>query len=68
MKLNQRAKYITDTLLDLSAELKITAGFSENEAQLIDLGLESTGSLEAGRLLAEVCLSGLNACFLQRCF
>ena len=59
MKLNQRAKYITDTLLDLSAEFKITAGFSENEAQLIDLGVESTGSLEAGRLLAEVCLSGL---------
>ncbi|MBA61169.1 MAG: methenyltetrahydromethanopterin cyclohydrolase [Planctomycetaceae bacterium] len=59
MKLNDRAKYITDTLIDLADDLKIASSSSKDGTNLIDLGASVIGGLEAGRLLAEVCLAGL---------
>ncbi|MBT6722317.1 MAG: methenyltetrahydromethanopterin cyclohydrolase, partial [Planctomycetaceae bacterium] len=59
MNLNERAKYITDALIDLADDLKIGTSVSPDGTSLIDLGVSVTGGLEAGRLLAEVCLAGL---------
>ena len=59
MNLNERAKYITDALIDLADDLKIGTSVSPDGTSLIDLGVSVPGGLEAGRLLAEVCLAGL---------
>ncbi len=59
VNLNDRAKYITDTLIDLANDLKISSSFSPEGVSLIDLGISVAGGLEAGRLLAETCLAGL---------
>ena len=59
MNLNERAKYITDALIDLADDLKIGTSVSHDGTSLIDLGISVTGGLEAGRLLAEACLAGL---------
>jgi methenyltetrahydromethanopterin cyclohydrolase len=59
VNLNERAKYITDALIDLADDLKIGTSVSHDGTSLIDLGISVTGGLEAGRLLAEACLAGL---------
>ena len=59
MNLNQRAKYITDALTDLAGDLKVSTKTSAVGTHLIDLGVDVVGGLEAGRILAEICLSGL---------
>ena len=59
VNLNDRAKYITDTLIDLADDLKISSSCNNDGANLIDLGISVNGGLEAGRLLAETCLAGL---------
>ena len=59
MNLNQRAKYITDALTDLAGDLKVSTKTNAVGTHLIDLGVDVVGGLEAGRILAEICLSGL---------
>jgi len=59
VNLNQRAKYITDALTDLAGDLKVSTKTSAVGTHLIDLGVDVVGGLEAGRILAEICLSGL---------
>lgn len=59
VNLNDRAKYIADTLIDLADDFKIRSSFSPQGVSLIDLGVSVIGGLEAGRLLAETCLAGL---------
>ena len=47
MNLNERAKYITDALIDLADDLKIGTSVSHDGTSLIDLGISVTGGLEA---------------------
>lgn len=58
MNLNQSAAELCDALVARAETLRIechrTAG-----ASVVDLGIEARGGLEAGRLLAKICLAGL---------
>ena len=58
MKLNERAAAIADAMVADAATLGILVSTLDNGARLIDCGIEARGGLEAGRLLAEVCMGG----------
>jgi len=56
--LNERAAAIADAMIANAAALGIAATTLEGGTRLIDCGIEAPGGLEAGRLLAEVCMGG----------
>ncbi len=56
--LNERAAAIADAMIADAAGLGIAATTLESGARLIDCGIEAPGGLEAGRLLAEICMGG----------
>lgn len=58
-ELNLRALEIADDLAVRADELRVVVSALENGARIIDCGALTRGSLEAGVLLAEVCLAGL---------
>jgi len=58
LRLNERAAAIADAMVADAAALGVVASTLENGARLIDCGIEARGGLEAGRLLAEVCMGG----------
>ncbi len=57
--LNQRANDLVTAVLPRIGDLRGTLIELEGGGCVIDLGVKAEGSLEAGRLLAEVCLAGL---------
>jgi len=59
VNLNQRALDLCGEFLNRAAELRVRLQKVGEKTRLIDCGIEATGGLEAGRLLAEICLSGL---------
>jgi methenyltetrahydromethanopterin cyclohydrolase len=58
LRLNERAAAIADAMVSDAPGLGVVASTLENGARLIDCGIEARGGLEAGRLLAEVCMGG----------
>jgi methenyltetrahydromethanopterin cyclohydrolase len=59
MNLNARAAQLCDRLADQAAVLRCQVRRAVSGGRLIDTGIEVAGGLEAGRLLAEICLAGL---------
>ena len=59
MQLNPRAAAVCRDMITRAGELRIAAQVAECGATIIDLGIEVAGGLEAGRMLARVCLSDL---------
>ena len=59
MKLNERAAKRCDALIEQAEDLHLQVTETEDGAQIIDCGVQARGGLEAGRLMAEMCLSGL---------
>src|SRR5262245_12305465 len=59
MKLNDVAWRRCDELAAVAERLGVVVSKSGNGTGIIDCGVKAPGGLEAGRLLAEVCLSGL---------
>lgn len=57
--LNRRAKQVLSRVNEHSDELRVNTIRLENGATIHDFGVRATGGLEAGLLLARVCLSGL---------
>jgi methenyltetrahydromethanopterin cyclohydrolase len=57
--LNQRAFVIANDLAARADALRVAVTTLDNGARIIDCGAKTLGSLEAGRLLAEICLAGL---------
>ncbi|MGB5832419.1 MAG: methenyltetrahydromethanopterin cyclohydrolase [Thiohalocapsa sp.] len=57
--LNRRAGTIVQTLLDDAGVLHIGVDRLSNGTCVIDAGIHCFGGLEAGRLIAEICLGGL---------
>ncbi len=55
--LNEKAFKIVEDMISRSEELGII--HTKEEANIIDAGVKAEGSLEAGQLLAEVCMGGL---------
>lgn len=58
LRLNERAAAIADAMVNDAAALGVVASTLDNGARLIDCGIEAPGGLEAGRLLAEICMGG----------
>ena len=58
LNLNERAAAIADAMVTDAAALGVVASTLDNGARLIDCGIAAPGGLEAGRLLAEICLGG----------
>ena len=59
LDLNLRALEIADEMAARADELRISVTTLDNGVRTIDCGAKALGSLEAGVLLAEVCLAGL---------
>jgi methenyltetrahydromethanopterin cyclohydrolase len=57
--LNRRAAALADQLERESQVLRLRVERLANGTRLIDAGIECPGGLEAGRLIAEICLGGL---------
>jgi methenyltetrahydromethanopterin cyclohydrolase len=62
--LNERAWELCDAMVADAEQLGIAVSKLACGTRLIDCGVKAAGSLEAGRRLAEVCLSGLGTVFL----
>ncbi|MDR1516154.1 MAG: methenyltetrahydromethanopterin cyclohydrolase [Synergistaceae bacterium] len=56
--LNDRAYKIVKKMIKVSEHIGVTVSRAQNGAALIDAGIKTPGSPEAGRLFAEVCLGG----------
>jgi methenyltetrahydromethanopterin cyclohydrolase len=59
MGLNRRAGTLVETLVEEAKALRLGISNLSNGTRVIDAGIECAGGLEAGRLIAEVCLAGL---------
>ncbi len=59
MGLNQNAAVICEKMIDEADRLRIAMHRDESGARVIDCGVHTRGGLEAGKLLAEVCMGGL---------
>jgi methenyltetrahydromethanopterin cyclohydrolase len=57
-RLNHRAELLVHSLIDDAGRLRVGVRKSAG-ATVVDCGIEARGGLEAGRLLAEVCMAGL---------
>jgi methenyltetrahydromethanopterin cyclohydrolase len=57
--LNHRAWELADRMARDAGKLKIDVHTLDCGTRILDCGIQATGSVEAGRRLAEVCLSGL---------
>ncbi len=57
--LNERAAEICRRMIADAKRLRIGVHTSMTHATIIDCGIKSEGGLEAGRLLAEICLAGM---------
>ena len=58
-KLNERAHELCDAMVADADQLGLIVSTLPCGTRIIDCGVKATGSIEAGRRLAEVCMSGL---------
>ena len=57
--INQLSAPVVDQMVADAADLEILISRSTNGSRIIDAGLKSLGSVEAGRRIAEICMAGL---------
>src|SRR4051812_1253388 len=63
--LNERALELTGVLATEADNLNIAVTTSPCGTRLIDCGVRTPGSIEAGRRMAQICLSGLGDVFIS---
>jgi len=59
VQLNQRAARLCDQLVEQAGMLRVAFEHMPCGTRVIDCGISAQGGLEAGRRLAEICMSGL---------
>lgn len=57
--LNQRTAALVDHLVADSHALRLQVTRLDNGVRIVDAGIDCAGGLQAGRLIAEICLAGL---------
>ncbi len=57
--INKLAQPLVKQLCAHADRLAVSVSEAKNQTRIIDAGIKSHGSLEAGRLIAEICLGGL---------
>jgi len=62
---NALANSLVADLVANAQELRVGVAKSDNGATIVDAGIKHTGGLEAGRLIAEICMGGLGHVNLQ---
>ena len=62
---NTLANPLVADLVANAQELRVGVAKSDNGATIVDAGIKHTGGLEAGRLIAEICMGGLGHVNLQ---
>jgi methenyltetrahydromethanopterin cyclohydrolase len=65
ISINQTAIPLVDTLVQNAGALGVSVSQHATGATIVDAGIESAGGLEAGRLIAEICMGGLGRVSLQ---
>lgn len=56
---NKYSQPLVQQLIDNADKLRLGVSVLENGSTLIDAGIQAIGGLEAGRIIAEICLGGL---------
>ena len=59
LRMNEAASEIADTMADQAELLRIESHRLASGARIIDAGVNTTGGIEAGIALAEICMGGL---------
>ncbi len=59
LSVNALASPLVDQMIDDAAQLKISVRRTAEGCKVVDAGIESQGSFEAGRRIAEICMAGL---------
>lgn len=59
ISINTLANQIVQKLIDNADALQLTVSRLDNGSTIIDAGIKSAGSIEAGRLIGEICMGGL---------
>ena len=62
---NQLVIPIIDRLVSEADELKVSVSRLANGSRIIDAGIDATGSIEAGRLISEICMGGLGSARIE---
>lgn len=57
--INQLTQPLTRALVERADLLRLAVSRLDNGCRIIDAGINATGGLEAGRLIAEICMGGL---------
>ena len=65
LSINKTTKPLVEKLLERANELNIGIDSSEGGAKIIDAGISSSGCLESGRLITEICMGGLGSVSLS---
>lgn len=56
---NQLARPLVEQLIEQADKLRVGVDVLENGCTIIDAGIKHVGGLEAGRIIAEICLGGM---------
>lgn len=65
LSINKRTMPLVGNLLANASALKLGVSEHGSGAMIVDAGIEAVGGLEAGRLIAEICMGGLGSVSLQ---
>ena len=66
LSVSNLAKKLVDELIDNSKELNVLIKKGPLNCTIIDAGIETKGSKEAGKLIAEICMGGLGLINLEK--
>lgn len=59
IRINELVRPLVERLCSHTERLAVSIAEMENGTRIVDAGIKSHGSLEAGRLIAEICMGGL---------
>lgn len=65
--LNKLAAPLVESLVARASELRLAVSRLENGVRIVDAGQQVSGGIEAGRLIAEICLAGLGRVSVAPC-
>ncbi|MFZ2168171.1 MAG: methenyltetrahydromethanopterin cyclohydrolase, partial [Methylococcaceae bacterium] len=64
---NSLSKPLVKHLIDNADKLRLGIEILENGCTVIDAGINVPGGLEAGRIIAEICLGGMGTVTISQC-
>ena len=65
ISINKQVKPLVEHLIESHEKLNLSITESDGGAKIIDAGIKTTGCLEAGRIITEICMGGLGTVSLS---